>query len=68
MQKEIKNVDTLISVALTFLTSLDLFTPPFLRGDTDRQSETAEKEGKRRKKKEKKIWGKQNKGKMGFRS
>lgn len=35
--KEIRNVDTLISVVHTFLTSLNLFTQLFLQGETDRE-------------------------------
>lgn len=47
-QKEIRNVDTLISVVHTFLTSLDLFTQPFLGGQTDGESENAARREKQR--------------------
>lgn len=40
-QKEIRNVDTLISVVHTFLTSLDLFTQ-FLRRESERERVTEE--------------------------
>lgn len=35
--KEIRNVDTLISAVHTFLTSLNLFTQPFLQEEADRE-------------------------------
>lgn len=47
VQKEIRNVGTLISVVHTFLTSLNLFTQPFLRGETGGGNENASAERNR---------------------
>lgn len=51
MQKEIKNVDTLISVVHTFLTSPNLSTQPFLKGEMERvrQPERSDREETRKK-------------------
>lgn len=56
-QKEIRNVDTLISVVHTFLTSLNLFTQPFLGGETDGESENAAAERNRGGKRKKRGFG-----------
>lgn len=63
MQKEIKNVDTLTCVVHTFLTSLNLFTQPFLRTQMERVRQLRRSDREKRKKR---GFEAENKGKMGF--
>lgn len=56
-KKKIKNVDTLLSVVHTFLTSCNTLTQPFLGEETEGESETAAKEQQRTNKERKEDLG-----------
>lgn len=56
-KKKIKNVDTLLSVVHTFLTSHNTLTQPFLGEETEGESETAAKERQRTNKERKEDLG-----------